>query len=238
MTGGTPAHYGHANTCTGGGNMSRVRNLAAVVVAIGTLGLVAGSAPADAAAATSPLLTDADLPDVYTDVADPAFTSTQSPRYPTIDAACVINPSVPFSGLVPDTAFQSFFTDRTGTTGGAETVFTFSDATAAKGLYGFFAKAYAAGTKCSTVKQTIPASASSPARTVDLGKFKTLVVPKVGDERTAVVVDPAVPGNQSRILVFRDGTSVVLLNLRDDDQSKRVFDKLATTAQKRARAAT
>ena len=55
-------------------------------------------------------------------------------------------------------------------TGGSEQVFTFSDATAAKGLYGLIAKAYLAATKCPTVKQTIPASgttpASSPTRTV------------------------------------------------------------------------
>jgi hypothetical protein len=190
-----------------------------------------------AAATTSPLLAESDLPDAYTEVAEPAFTSSQSPRYPTIDSACVLNPALPFSGLVPDTGFLSFFTDRTGATGGTETVFTFPDATAAKGLYGLYAKAYLAGTKCATVKQSIAASASAPARTVELGTWKTLAVPKVGDERTGVVIDPAVPGNQSRLVVFRDGTSVVLLNLRDDDQSKGAFTKLTTTADKRVRAA-
>lgn len=221
--------------------MSRVRNLAVVVVAIGTLGLTAGTAPAGAGegagAATSPLLTEGDLPKAYTEVADPAFTSSQSPRYPTIDAQCVLNPAVPFSGLVPDTAGLTFFTDRTGSTGGSEQVFTFSDATAAKGLYGLIAKAYLAATKCPMVKQSVPGSGSTPARIVDQGTWKTLAVPKVGDERTAVVIDPAVPGNQPRILAFRDGTSVVLLSLRDDDQSKRVFDKMAVTAEKRERAA-
>lgn len=226
------------------------RTLAVVAAAIAALGLVAGSAPVGAA--SSPLLTTADLPAAYTTVAEPTFTSFTSPRYPTLDATtCVMSNSAPFSGTVPDISTVTFATDRTNATGGSETVFTFSDPADAESLFGWYAKAYPAAVKCGTATRSVPASGSTPASTVKVGTWKTLAVPKVGDDRVGIVLNPIATGattgttaagaataSATRLVAFRDGVNVVVLSLRDDAQAKGAFDKLLATATKRARAAT
>jgi hypothetical protein len=219
--------------------MGRARNLAAVLVTVGTLGIAAEAAPAGAA--TSPLLTTADLPATYTTVSEPTFTSFTSPRYPTLDAtSCVMSNSSPFSGTVPDTSTINFATDKTNATGGAETVFTYSDESDAESLYDLYAKAYRAAPKCGTAIRTVPASGATPASTVEVGTWKNLAVAPVGDEHVGIVLNLTDPstGSASRLVVFRDGVNVVVLTLRDDTQAKGAFDKLVATAAKRARAAT
>jgi hypothetical protein len=180
-----------------------------------------------------PLLRASDIPAKYTEVAQPVSSTSTSPRYPTVDANCVINPQVPFSGLVPKTALITWATDKTGVTGGAETTYTFSDVTTAKALYKNFATTYSALTKCPSAKQPIPASGTTPARTVDLGKWSTLAIPKVGDEQTGAVLTPPTGANTSRVAIWRDGGTVVVLNLRDYSQPKAAFNKLVVTAEKR-----
>ena len=186
------------------------------------------------ASSSSPLLRARDIPAKYTSVAQPASSTTASPHYPTVDANCVVNPQVPFSGLVPKSSILSWSTDSTGSTGGAETTYVFSDVTSAKALYQNFADTYIALTKCPTAKQTIPASGTTPARTIDTGTWKTLAIPQAGEEQVAIELSPSTPSsNSSRIALWRDGGTVVVLNLRDKAQPKAVFNKLVATAEKR-----
>jgi len=191
-------------------------------------------AASSASSTASPLLRKSDLPKKYTSVAEPASTTSQSPRYPTVDASCVVNPQVPFSGLVPKTSLLSWATGSTGVTGGAETTYVYDDVTTAKALYRNFADTYEALTRCPTAKQTIPASGSTPARTVDIGSWKALAIPAVGEEQIGIELTPtASTTNTSRIALWRDGGTVVVLNLRDKAQPKAVFNKLVTTAEQR-----
>jgi hypothetical protein len=207
--------------------------MSGALVAIATGAHAQTTTTAAGSSTSSPLLRASDIPAKYTNVPSPVGSTSASPRYPTVDASCVINPQVPFSGLVPKTALQTFATDATGATGGGETTYTFSDVITAKALYKNFATAYAALTKCPSAKQPVPASGSTPARTIDLGKWVTLAIPKVGDEQTGAVLTPAAGGNTSRVAIWRDGGTVVVLNLRDSAQPKAVFNKLVTTAEKR-----
>jgi hypothetical protein len=79
---------------------------------------------------------------------------------------------------------------------------------------------------------------------VNVGTWKKLPVAKVGDQQVGIVLNPTDTGtgtpvgSATRLVAFRDGVNVVLLSLRDDDQSKAGFDKLAVNAGKQARAAT
>jgi hypothetical protein len=210
--------------------------VAGVLAASDAAGHTATSPTTTRAGTTStalPLLRASDLPAKYTEVAQPVSTTSTSPRYPTVDANCVVNPQVPFSGLVPETALITWATDRTGVTGGAETTYTFSDVTTAKALYKNFADTYTALTKCPSAKQPVPAAGNTPARTIDLGKWANLAIPHVGDEQTGAVLTPPTGANTSRVAVWRDGETVVVLNLRDYAQPKGVFNKLVVTAEKR-----
>ena len=205
------------------------------VMSFASSAFAAGTTTTTRASTTStalPLLTAKDIPAKYSDVADPVSSTSTSPRYPTVDASCVINPQVPFSGLVPKTSLITFATDKTGVTGGSEATYTFTDLTTAKALYKNFATTYAALTKCPSAKQVVPASGTTPARTIDLGKWTTLAAPKVGEEETAVVLTPPT-GNTSRLVVWRDGGTVAVLNLRDAAEPKAVFNRLLVTAEKR-----
>ena len=67
-------------------------------------------------------------------------------------------------------------------------------------------------TKCAAAKRAVPASGGG-TRIVQIGKWSRVTIPSVGDERIAVALEPAVPGNRSRVAVLREGTSVVVLNL-------------------------
>ena len=141
---------------------------------------------------------------------------------------------MPFSGLVPKSSILTWATDNTGATGGAESVYVFSDVTTAKALYKNFADTYIALTKCPVAKQTIPAAGNTPARTADIGSWKTLETPTVGEEHVGIALTPSTANtNTSRIALWRDGGTVVVLNLRDKAQPKGVFNKLVTTAEKR-----
>ena len=207
-----------------------------VAVAVAAPSAQAATSPSTTTATPtkSPLLRAGDIPAKYTSVSQPATSTSTSPRYPTVDANCVINPQVPFSGLVPKSSILTWATDNTGSTGGSESVYVFSDVTTAKALYKNVADTYVALTKCPVAKQTIPASSSTPARTVDIGSWATLAIPTVGEEQTAIALTPSTANtNTSRIALWRDGGTVVVLNLRDKTQPKGVFNKLVTTAEKR-----
>ena len=124
--------------------MSNVRGVSAALLFVSlaacAVGVAAGVEAQTAAAASSagPVLGEDDLPSKYD--FDSGTTDSVSPTYPTVDSSCVVNPDNKFSGLLPNSHFVSFSTDKTGITGGSEIVHVFSDVTEAKALYRDFAK--------------------------------------------------------------------------------------------------